>query len=66
MSIIIKLPRVSDDTGLSRSSIYSFIKKGTFPKPIKLGERAVDWKSDDILQWIENRYKMNGVNHASK
>ncbi|MDP4984430.1 helix-turn-helix transcriptional regulator, partial [Pseudoalteromonas tunicata] len=42
-------------TTLSRSSIYKKIAEGSFPKPIKLGDRAVAWLEHDVLQWIENR-----------
>ncbi len=42
-------------TGLKRSSIYSKIKEGDFPKPIKLGMRAVAWLEADVMQWIESK-----------
>jgi prophage regulatory protein len=28
---------------------------GSFPKPIRLSERAVGWKSDDIDAWLAAR-----------
>jgi prophage regulatory protein len=55
MTKILKLPDVMKATALSRSSIYAFIQKNTFPKPVRLGERAVGWKSDEIAAWIESR-----------
>lgn len=39
-------------TGLSRSTIYDLIKKGQFPKPIKLTTHAVAWSSADVLAWV--------------
>ena len=44
----LKLPEVRIRTGKSRSSIYQGIKDGTFPKPIKLGPRAVAWIETEI------------------
>lgn len=41
--------------GLSRSTIYAMIAEGTFPKPIKLGKRAVGWRQADVLTWLESR-----------
>lgn len=41
--------------GLSRSSIYAMIAEGTFPKPIKLGKRAVGWRESDLQAWLESR-----------
>lgn len=61
MSKILKLPDVIDRCGLSRSSIYAFIRDQTFPAPIPLGKRSVGWKSDEITTWIEQRAEMRGV-----
>jgi prophage regulatory protein len=55
MNKLLRLPKVIDRTGLSKSTIYSFILAGTFPKPISLGERAVAWQESDISEWIEKR-----------
>jgi prophage regulatory protein len=63
MTKILKLPDVMEATALSRSSIYAFIQKGIFPRPCRLGERAVGWKSDEISAWIESRTA--GGDHAS-
>lgn len=55
MQNILRLPTVKQRTGLSRSTIYSLISKGNFPKQIKLGERAVGWLNDDINNWIDEQ-----------
>ena len=52
---ILRLPDVKAKTGLSRSTIYLRISKGTFPKAISLGERAVGWLEADIEQWVNER-----------
>ena len=54
---ILRLPAVKSRTGLSRSSIYSFISQGKFPQQIAIGKRAVGWDSDSIDRWIEERIK---------
>lgn len=65
MTKILRLPEVINTTGLGRSSIYAYVQKNTFPQPIRLGERAVGWKSDEVLAWIEQRAKTRGgSNHA--
>ena len=33
---------------LSRASIYRKLRSGTFPLPVRLGERAVAWRADEI------------------
>ncbi|ENS0905421.1 AlpA family phage regulatory protein [Escherichia coli] len=52
---LIKLPRVIEITGKSRARIYDDIKSDTFPKPIKIGPRAVAWIEEEIIDWIEER-----------
>ena len=52
---ILRLPLVKGRTGLSRTSIYDFVKRGTFPRPVALGPRAVGWLESDITAWIEQR-----------
>jgi len=44
----LRLPEVRIRTGKSRSSIYQGVNNGTFPKPIKLGPRAVGWIEAEI------------------
>ena len=50
-----RLSAVQNKTGLSRSTIYSMMKNGEFPKNIKLGVRAVGWLDADIQAWIDSR-----------
>jgi prophage regulatory protein len=56
---ILRLKKVKDRTGLSRSTIYLRIQEGTFPKPINLGARAVGWLENEIEAFLasclENR-----------
>ena len=48
---IYRLPEVMTMTGLSRSSIYLRISTNEFPKPVKLGRRAVGWPEESIIAW---------------
>jgi prophage regulatory protein len=50
-----RLPAVMARSGLGRSLIYAKILAGEFPIPVKLGERAVAWRSDEVDAWIESR-----------
>ena len=51
---IIKLNQVKQLTALSRSSIYRKASEGTFPKPIKLGERSSGWLQSEVNKWVED------------
>ena len=55
MNKIIKLSKVKNKVPLSTASIYRLIKKGEFPKQIKLGERSSGWILEEVEQWLENR-----------
>ncbi|WP_345884990.1 helix-turn-helix transcriptional regulator [Shewanella algae] len=39
----------------SRSSIYSYMAAGYFPRSVKLGPRLVAWVEDEIDEWIAER-----------
>ena len=47
---ILRLPAVKTRTGLSRSTIYERMAKGTFPQQISLGARAVGWVDQSIYR----------------
>lgn len=52
---ILRRPQVQQRTGLSRSTLYQYIKDGEFPKSIALGPRSVGWLESDISDWIAER-----------
>ena len=52
---IIRLPRVIQKTGLSRSTIYALLSRGEFPQQIKLSPRTMGWLESDIELWITGR-----------
>jgi prophage regulatory protein len=52
---ILRLPAVLSRTGLSRSTIYQWMKERRFPQSITLGIKAVGWSESDISNWITER-----------
>lgn len=50
---LIRLPKVIEKTGKSRTRIYEDIKSNAFPKQIKTGIRTVAWNEREIEGWIE-------------
>ena len=52
---LLRRPQVEAMTGLSRASIYALMKRGEFPKPVKLGVQARAWKRSEVAAWIESR-----------
>ena len=51
---ILRRKDIENQFGLSRSTIYAMIANGRFPKPVKLGHRAVGWRSDDLQSWFDS------------
>ena len=49
---ILRLPAVKARCGLSRSTIYLRMSRSAFPKPIRVGERAVGWLESEIDTWL--------------
>jgi prophage regulatory protein len=52
---ILRRPEVEARTGLSRSTIYAWMQRGDFPKPVALGARLVGWIESDIDAWLAAR-----------
>jgi len=64
---IMRIPRVCEIVGLSRSTIYRLERAGEFPRRRRLGVNSVGWMSSDIQQWIVSRDQAgqpNGGQHA--
>ena len=55
MTKFLRLPAIIEATGLNRSTIYEMIDKGSFPKPCKIGARAIAWPATEIDQWAAER-----------
>ena len=55
MTELERLPSVLSRTTLSRSHLYALMKEGRFPRPVKLGRRAVGWRVEDVEAWITAR-----------
>jgi prophage regulatory protein len=49
-----RLPMVIALSGLKRSAIYDQVKRGRFPKPVKLTEHASGWRVRDIQEWLKD------------
>jgi len=52
---ILRLPSVRQLTCLSTSTLYAMMARGDFPRPVRLGKRAVGWRESDLQDWLESR-----------
>ncbi len=51
---LLRIEAVKEITGLSRSTIYE--TKG-FPKPVKVGVRAVGWVESEVLAYLNAKMR---------
>ena len=50
---LLRLPAVLDRVGYKRSRFLDLVRQGVFPKPIKLGARAVAWPESTIDELVD-------------
>jgi prophage regulatory protein len=51
---ILRLKSVLERTGLSRSTLYRKIQKGSFPAQLRISERCIGWRENGIERWLSN------------
>ncbi len=56
---LMRRPDVEKAVDLSCASIYRLMSEGRFPRPIRIGRRAVRWKAEDVSDWLESRPASN-------
>ena len=49
---IVRRREVSQLTGQAGATIYKKVSDGSFPQPIRLGDRSVGWCLSDIDAWL--------------
>ena len=54
---LVRLGTVLEMTTLSVSTIYRLMKKGQFPRQIKISERSTRWVLDEIFEWMDGNFK---------
>lgn len=38
----------------SRTTIYSYVKRGLFPQPCYIGSGMPRWREDELIDWAEH------------
>ena len=55
MKRMLRIKDVIKITAMSNSTIYELIKSNDFPRPKRIGKRAVGWLENDIQNWVDSR-----------
>ena len=51
---LLEVKEVQIITGLSVTTIYKYMREGIFPKPKRIGARAVRWRLTDIEAYVNS------------
>lgn len=62
---MMRIDEVIKKCGLGRTTIYSLIKKGQFPSPVKVGRLSL-FPDREINDWIEIKIQERGANAAAE
>ncbi|MCE5294310.1 MAG: AlpA family transcriptional regulator [Chlamydiales bacterium] len=46
--------------GISRPTIWRWVKNGKFPKPIKLSTGSTRWRLSELEAWEQSHYQAEG------
>lgn len=55
MEQLLRLPEVREFTRRSTTRIYADMAEGKFPKPVRIGARAVAWRARELETWLQER-----------
>lgn len=53
-------------SGLSVVTIRTLRKQGNFPQPLRISNRRIAWRRDDIEQWIDTRQRVQSFAQPSQ
>jgi len=51
---------VRKQTALAHSTLYAMMKRGEFPRPMKIGRKRVAWPASEVRAWIKGRERTTG------
>ena len=63
----LRLPQVREIAGgVAPSTIWGWVKNGTFPKPIKLSANCTAWDAAQVEAWAQDRIAASRTQPADK
>ena len=52
---LIRLGEVETIAGIRKSTIYSLMKRGEFPRCVQVTPRCVAWAESSVYKWVQDR-----------
>lgn len=62
---LLRRPEVEARTGLTTSHLYSLMRAGRFPLPLKISVQSVRWRLSEVDAWIASRPRATGRQAAA-
>ena len=62
---LLRRPEIEQRCGLTRSTIYRLMDDDRFPRPVRVGPKAVRWLESDIDAWVASRPRTAGADRRS-
>jgi prophage regulatory protein len=56
--LVVRMSRLVEMIGLSRSTIWKLLSEDQFPNPIRLGSRSIAWRIKDVEEWRQSREEL--------
>ena len=50
---LIRIRKMAELIGCSRTTLYRWVQEGRFPKPLMQGTRTIGWRKSQYDNWIE-------------
>ena len=57
---LIAVTEVGKRVCLKRQTLYVMMREGRFPAPLKVGVKAVRWRSSEVEEWLNSRPRAEG------
>jgi len=51
---LLRKPQVLAAIGMKSTWLHEAVRRGDFPKPVRLGARAVGWRKSEIESWLNS------------
>jgi len=48
---LMRMPQVLEVVPIAESTVWKYVKQGTFPRPVRLGRCSV-WKESEVQAWL--------------
>ncbi len=63
---ILRRAEVLHYVGLGKTTLYKLISQGEFPRPVRLGRRAVGWRVEEVEAWLFSRQHVSPAAQEAK